>query len=162
VQYQITDKATGQFVFNSTGHTFAAASCVDAQGIPIGGDCAISTTARTFKGCTASGCHGSENAAASAMLTASTRIRALADQLEVLLRAVDPNLAAAGGQIDSSNPQFTVAEGAYFNWRLATERGEDNADAVRKVMASTVHNPFLMETLLRESMNEMRRAYNLP
>ena len=162
VQYQITDMATGQFVFNSTGHTFAAASCVDAQGIPVGGDCAISTTARSFKGCTASGCHGSENAAASAMLTASTRIRVLADQLEAMLRAVDPNLAAAGGQIDANNTQFTVAEGAYFNWRLATERGEDNADPVRKVMASTVHNPFLMETLLRESMNEMRRAYNLP
>jgi predicted CXXCH cytochrome family protein len=161
VKYEITDRATGQFIFNSTGHTFAAAACVNAQGIPIGGDCAVTTTARSFKGCTASGCHGSENAAASAMVTATVRIRTLADELGALLRAVDPNLDGAGGQIDARVPTFTVAEGAYFNWKLAQERGEDNADPNTKVAASTVHNPFLMETLLRESINEVRRTYSL-
>jgi predicted CXXCH cytochrome family protein len=161
VQYQITDKATGQFVFNSTGHTFAAAACINAQGIPIGGDCAMTTTARSFKGCTASGCHGTEQAAASAMATATARIRALTDQLGALLRTVDPNLDAAGGVIDARNATFSVAEGAYFNWRLAQERGEDNADPNMKVAASTVHNPFLMETLLRESITIVRATYNV-
>jgi predicted CXXCH cytochrome family protein len=161
VKYQINDRATGQFLFNSTGHTFAAAACLNAQGIPVGGDCAITTTARSFKGCTASGCHGSETAAAAAMVTASTRIRVLTDQLGALLALVDPNMQAAGGEIDAANTTFTVAEGAYFNWRLAQERGEDNADPVRKVAASTVHNPFLMETLLRASITAVQQRYNV-
>jgi hypothetical protein len=161
VKYTINDRATGQFVFNSTGHTFAAAACLNAQGIPVGGDCAISTTARSFKGCTASGCHGSETAAASAMLTASTRIRALTDQLGALLTKVDPNLQGAGGEIDAANSTFTTAEGAYFNWKLAQERGEDNADPVRKVAASTVHNPFLMESLLRASITAVQQQYGV-
>ncbi|HEY0670780.1 MAG TPA: multiheme c-type cytochrome [Longimicrobiales bacterium] len=161
VKYEITDEATGQFVFNSTGHTFAAAACVNAQGIPVGGDCAMTTAARSFKGCTASGCHGSEAAAASAMATATLRIRTLTDELGALLRVVDPNLDGAGGQIDPRVPTFTVAEGAFFNWKLAQERGEDNADPNMKVAASTVHNPFLIETLLRESINELERAYGV-
>ena len=48
-----------------------------------------------------------------------------------------------------------------FNWKLAQERGEDNANPLQKVAASTVHNPFLMEALLRASIAEMRRTYNL-
>lgn len=159
VKYTITDKATGQFIFNSTGHTFAAAACVNAQGIPIGGDCALTTAVRSFKGCTGSGCHGTEQAAASAMIAATGRIRALTDQLGALLRAVDPNLDATGGQIDPRAPLFTTAEGAFFNWKLAQERGGDNADPNMKVAASTVHNPFLMEALLRASIDEVRRVY---
>ena len=162
VKYQITDKATGQFVFNSTGHTFAAAPCTSPQGIPIGGDCAMTVTARSFKGCLGSGCHGTEQAAASALVAATTRIRDLTEQLGTLLRTVDPNLDGAGGEIDARVARFTVAEGAFFNWKLAQERGGDNADPRMKVAASTVHNPFLMETLLRESINEVRRTYNLP
>ena len=95
------------------------------------------------------------------MATATARIRALTDQLGAVLRTVDPNLDAAGGVIDGRNSTFTVAEGAYFNWRLAQERGEDNADPNMKVAASTVHNPFLMETLLRESINIVRATYNV-
>ena len=95
------------------------------------------------------------------MATASLRIRTLTDQLGALLLQVDPNMQAAGGEIDAANPTFTIAEGAYFNWRLAQERGEDNADPVRKVAASTVHNPFLMESLLRASINAVRAQYGL-
>jgi hypothetical protein len=161
VKYEITDEATGDFIFNSTGHTFAAAACVNEQGVPVGGDCALSTATRSFKGCTASGCHGTEDAAATAMATATLRIRTLTDELGALLLAVDPNLEGTGGPIDPRAPQFTTAEGAFFNWKLAQERGEDNADPRMKVAASTVHNPFLMETLLRESINEMERVYGL-
>ncbi len=161
VKYEITDEATGQFIFNSTGHTFAAAACVNAQGIPIGGDCEISTAARSFKGCTASGCHGTEGAAASAMVAATTRIRDLTEELGEMLLVVDPNLDGAGGPIDPRDSQFTTAEGAFFNWKLAQERGGDNADPRMKVAASTVHNPFLMETLLRESIREVERVYGV-
>jgi hypothetical protein len=122
----------------------------------------MTVAARSFKGCAGSGCHGTEQAAASAMVAATTRIRDLTEQLGALLRTVDPNMDAAGGEIDARVPRFTVAEGAFFNWKLAQERGEDNADPRMKVAASTVHNPFLMETLLRESINEVRRTYNLP
>ena len=161
VKYPVTDKATGALIFNSTGHTFAAAACKNAQGIPIGGDCEMTVTARTYKGCLGSGCHGSEVGAQSAMITATTRIRALTDELGALLRTVDPGLDAAGGQIDARTPVFTIAEGAFFNWKLAQERGEDNANPLMKVAASTVHNPFLMESLLRASITEVKRAYNL-
>ena len=161
VKYQVTDQATGSLIFNSTGHTFAAAACKDTRGIPVGGDCDMTVQVRTFKGCLGSGCHGSEVGAQSAMITATTRIRALTDQLGTMLRTVDPNLDAAGGQIDARTPVFTVAEGAFFNWKLAQERGEDNANPLMKVAASTVHNPFLMETLLRASIAEVARTYNI-
>lgn len=161
VKYQVTDKATGAFVFNSTGHTFAAIACKDAKGIPVGGDCDMTVTARTFKGCLGSGCHGSEVGAASALAVSTTRIRALTDELGALLLRADPNLEAAGGEIDSRTPVFTVAEGSLFNWKLAQERGADNANPLMKVAASTVHNPFLMEALLRASIVEMKRKYNL-
>ena len=95
------------------------------------------------------------------MVTATGRIRALTDQLGALLRTVDPNLDGAGGQIDARTPVFTSAEGAFFNWKLAQERGEDNADANMKVAASSVHNPFLMESLLRASIAEVQRVYGV-
>jgi hypothetical protein len=161
VKYDVTDKATGQIIFNSTGHTFAAAACKDAAGIPVGGDCDMTVTARTFKGCLGSGCHGSEIGAQSAMVVATGRIRALVDELGALLLQADPNLDGAGGVIDARTPLFTVAEGSYFNWKLAQERGEDNANPLMKVAASTVHNPFLMEALLRASIAEMKTTYNL-
>jgi hypothetical protein len=161
VKYTVTDKATGAFIFNSTGHTFAAAACKNPQGIPIGGDCEVSLTARTYKGCTASGCHGTEASAQAAMIAATQEVRALVDELGVLLRRVDAGLTAAGGEIDAANPTFTTAEGSYFNWRLAQERGEDNANPNMKVAASTVHNPFLIKALLRASITAMKTTYNL-
>jgi predicted CXXCH cytochrome family protein len=151
--YEVTDAETGDFVFNSTGHLFTAIPCVDAQGIPVAGDCEISVAARSFKGCTGSGCHGDATAAFSALSTASTRIGDAADDLIALLEVVDPNLEDAGGAIDPADPTFTVAEGAIFNYHLATFGGG--------VTGSTAHNPFLTEALLLASITEVEDEYSV-
>ena len=36
-KFTVTDEATGEFVFQSTGHLFTAIPCVDEQGIPTPG-----------------------------------------------------------------------------------------------------------------------------
>ena len=40
------------------------------------------------------------------LVAATTRIQRLVDELEELLLEVDPNLAAAGGAIDPTDPTF--------------------------------------------------------
>ncbi len=148
--FEVTDE-DANFVFQATGHLFLAAPCLDASGIPTPDEtCAVSASARSFQGCTASGCHGSQQVAAGLMNTAGLRIMNLAEQLHDLLVAVDPNLTAAGGEIDPTNPTFTVAEGAFFNLALSEHGG---------ALQSAIHNPFLMETLLLESIREVRRVY---
>ena len=63
-RFTVTDSATGAFTLQVVGHTFQAIPCVDAQGAPTtDADCTLSQ--RTFRACTASGCHGSESAARS-------------------------------------------------------------------------------------------------
>ena len=92
-KFTVTDQATGDFVFNATGHLFNAIPCVDAQGIPTPAqDCAV--TERTFVGCTTSGCHGSVEAARSAFLTANQRILDLTTELDALLALPGPGRRA--------------------------------------------------------------------
>ncbi len=149
--FEITDEATGEFVFSSTGHLFTAMPCLDEQGIPTPGDCGITATERSFKGCTLAGCHASEESAASAMLSASTRLEERAAELLTLLEMVDPGLDEAGGEIDAGDPTFTVAEGAFFNYHLA-EFGNDTRGAA-------AHNPFLTEALLIASIQAVIDTY---
>lgn len=142
--FEVTDAETGDFVFNSTGHLFTAIPCVDAQGVPVAGDCPVSTADRSFQGCTGAGCHGDATAAFSALTSGTTAIQNAADDLIALLEQVDPNLDGAGGAIDAADPTFTVAEGAFFNYNLATHGGS--------VTPAAVHNPFLVEALLLASI----------
>ncbi len=160
VRMTVTDKLTGKFVFQSTGHLFTAIPCLDAQGVPQPGDCTVSPATRAFQGCTASGCHGSATAAYSALTATTARLKSYADQLEALLRKVDPNLAGAGGEIDPTKPTFTVAEGALFNLLLA-RHGSTHAESQYLYAAAATHNPFLMEALLLASINEVQRTYNV-
>ena len=159
-RFTVTDKLTGKFVFQSTGHLFTSVPCLDAQGIPAPGDCSFTTTARSFKACTASGCHGSENAALSALTTATGRLQTFANQLEAQLKKVDPNLDAAGGEIDPTKTTFTVAEGAFYNLKLA-RFGETHSQAQFNYAAAAAHNPFLVESLLQASIAEVQRTYNV-
>lgn len=161
-KFEITDRETGAFVFSSTGHLFTAIPCVDAQGVPMPGDCDLSTTARTFRGCTESGCHGDATAAFSALNGATRDVRDRANQLLDLLRRVDPNLAGTGGEIDGTNPIFTVAEGVFFNLNLANFGGAQGEPATQKSVAgSATHNPFLVEALLVASMAEVEDTYGI-
>ena len=159
--YEIDDQETGEFLFTATGHLFNAIPCVDEQGIPTTGDCALSSDARSFEGCTGSGCHGSPETAAGILITASNRIRVLAEELRDLLLEVDPNLDEPGGLIDATNPEFTVAEGAFFNFAVAEFGGLDRADPLLTFAGTTAHNPFLIEALLISSIEAVEEEYGL-
>jgi predicted CXXCH cytochrome family protein len=143
-KFTVTDQATGEFVFNATGHLFNAIPCVDAQGIPTTSqECDI--TQRTFTGCTTSGCHGTEETARSAFLTANQRITDLAVELDAKLALPGP-----AADLNPSDGRFTVADGANFNSQLA------------KLPGSPTHNPFLMEQLLVATIDAVNAAYGLP
>lgn len=128
----------------SVGHSFQAIPCVDASGVPTGSD-SCTLPEREFSGCTAAGCHGTEEAARSAYSTAETVIDELVGQLDVLLAR--PEVATDNVQNDG---RFTVADGAWFNSQLA------------KMPGSHVHNPFLIEQLLIASIQALRDTYSIP
>jgi hypothetical protein len=160
--FEITDEATGEFVFNATGHTFEAIPCLDEEGIPTSEDCEFTLEDRSYKGCAVGACHGgSEQAAFSALTTSATRLENLADELHDLLLQVDPNGEDEGGEIDSRNPTFTLAEGAYFNWALAEFGGLDRPDTRLAYTAAAAHNPFLIEQLLIASINAVEDEYGV-
>lgn len=140
--YQVTDAATGAFSFRATGHSFKAIPCVDAKGIPTGAkDCDIS--ARSFRSCTASGCHSSETAARSALSIARLRIDRLATEIAALL----PRISAS--EFNTTDNRISTGEGSRFNMQLAQQLG------------ATPHNPFLIEGLLLASIKQIELDYGL-
>lgn len=151
--YEVTDAETGDFIVTSTGHLFEAIPCVDGDGIPVAGDCPVSTATRSFRGCTGSGCHGDATAAFSALTSATSSIQAAADDLLTVLELADPGLDDADPPLDPSDPEFTVAEGAFFNYNLAMHGGD--------ITAAAVHNPFLIEALLLASVTAVEDEYSV-
>jgi hypothetical protein len=142
--FTITDPDTGDFEFQAVGHTFQAIPCLDENGIPNGAtDCALSTTARSYAGC-ANGCHADEEQARGLLEFKIGQVEPLTEVLIALLLEVDPNLDEEGGEIDATNPTFTIAEGAFFNYNLAIHGGD--------VKGSSIHNPKLIPELLEASI----------
>ncbi|HSJ24825.1 MAG TPA: cytochrome c3 family protein [Longimicrobiales bacterium] len=140
-QFEVTDRATGSVTMNTTGHLFEAIPCLDAQGEPFRGDCGLSE--RTFRTCTASGCHGSENAARSAMTVVRLRLDNWNNQLKAQLAAVPAS------EFNPNDGRYSTAEGARFNSQLSDRSG------------SAAHNPFLMEALLIGSIQQVQRDYGI-
>jgi len=162
--FAVNDPATGDFTFQAVGHTFNAIPCLDANGIPSGDlDCAITTTARDWTGCTASGCHGDAGAARSVLLSRLSTVRARSDTLIAMLTRVDSNLDGAGGAIDPNDGTLTTAERAFFNYNLANWTAEVNdatyTNADVALLGSTVHNPFLITALLDGSIQSVSSEY---
>lgn len=144
-KYQVTDKATGQFRFQVTGHRFLATPCVGADGLPTRDQsCGENLAQRRFTACATSGCHASEGAARSVTATAALRINTLNAELKRLIA-----LPAVRAAISGTDRVFTTAEGAQFNTTLADKHGAE------------VHNPFLMEALLTASIQAVRTTYNV-
>jgi predicted CXXCH cytochrome family protein len=140
--WEVTDQATGEFVFNATGHSFEATPCVDENGLPTGGsDCAEED--KYYQGCAVSGCHGSANSARSAMLTARLRIDDLASRINALLAEVPES------EFDTDDNRYSPAEGARFNAGFAEFSG------------SGAHNPFLVEAIMIASINQLVDFYGL-
>lgn len=144
-RYTVTDKTSGNFVFQATGHRFIAAPCVDANGAPtVGQSCAI--TAKTFRSCASSTCHGTEAVARSLYLADSARIIQLTTTLNSAIAkvaALKPADCKLGGTI------YTSCLGSQFNVSLALSPG------------AFVHNPFLIERLLIASINQIQKDYGV-
>lgn len=138
----VTDAATGAFTFQSTGHNFHAIPCLDSGGIPTA-DSTCTIAQRSFVACTASGCHGSENAARSALVSIQSQVDLLVSQLNSLLAQVP------AGEFVVNDNKITTGEGAKFNVGLATLPGQP------------VHNPFLVRTLLTASIQQVELDYGL-
>jgi predicted CXXCH cytochrome family protein len=141
--YSVTDKITNQFTIQVVGHRFLPIPCVDANGAPTEDqNCTVSQ--RSFKSCSASGCH-SEASARTALVTAEADILGLAAALDNMLTQVPASqkLPAAAGKV-------TVARGAAFNSALARTAGAE------------AHNPFLVKALLRASIAAVAKEYNIP
>ena len=168
--YEVTNPATGAFVFRSTGHLFKPIPCLDAQGKPTAvTTCAYSPPARTFKACTGSGCHATEAIAAGRLAGARFDIEALAAQIWVDTdgdKTIDAAPVDAGylAIIRRDRPAeltnatvITPARGAEFNVKTFGENRYDNGDK-----SLGVHNPFLARALLAANIQELRTAYGLP
>ncbi|HET9234169.1 MAG TPA: multiheme c-type cytochrome [Candidatus Eisenbacteria bacterium] len=140
--FTVTDEATGAFTFQATGHLFEAIPCLDGSGIPVpGGNCDVSE--RAFQSCASSGCHATETQAENLYALARQTIDGLVADVDEMLTQVPP------GERDSNDGVFTVADGAWFNARLGELPG------------SGIHNPFLMEQLLRASIDALTDAYGV-
>jgi hypothetical protein len=152
VVFSEIDDETGDFLFESVGHHFNPIPCTDEQGIPQGfpNECDLSPDDRSYVGCVDSGCHSSEQAAASALERASERITFWADELEALLDELPE------GEV-SRDPPFTVGDGTDFNLQLAYHGNEEFG--TNTVLGSTTHNPFLMESLLIASIDAVEEEY---
>ena len=135
------DELTGEFVFRSTGHTFEAIPCVDAEGIPTGlRECTIEE--RSFRACV--DCHGDEDVARNLLLLVrDDRLAPLIAALETMEGQVPPT------EYDDKDTRYTTAEGSRFNRQLA------------QVTGSAVHNPWLIEALLRASIRQMQTDYGI-
>jgi predicted CXXCH cytochrome family protein len=144
-RYTATDKATGKFVFQSTGHRFIAAPCVDANGVPTAGQtCDFSN--KTFRSCVSSGCHASETVARTLYLTDSARVLQLVTSLNSAIAKVN---AAKPSECKLGGPKYTTCLGSQFNVSLAQAPG------------GFVHNPFLIEQLLIASINQIQKDYGV-
>lgn len=144
-RFTATNSGSGTFVFQSTGHRFIAAPCVDANGVPtVSQTCAI--TAKTFRSCVDASCHASEAVARTLFLTDSARIIQLTTSLNssiAQVKAIKPADCTLGG------PIYTSCLGGQFNVSLALSPG------------GFVHNPFLLEQLLIASINQIQKDYGV-
>lgn len=170
-KFTVTDKLTGAFQFQSTGHLMRPVPCLDANGIPTGDKtCAYTTTARRWASCTGSGCHATQAVAVSAFNTVRARMKLLTDQLwqdtnlsgSMQAAPTDAGLlptVRVTRPLEWSNTdnRVTPAEGAEFNARLCGEYSQSTSDN-----SKGIHNPFLCEALLIATINDIRATYGLP
>lgn len=131
--FDVTDAATGDFLLTSVGHTFEAIQCLDAQGLPTAGPCALAE--RQFGGCAVSGCHPSEDGARGAFIATRSSMNFYVDLLWAdtdgdgvmettdggVLPKVLANAIAANdlNVINLYDNVLTPAEGAIWNAQLA-------------------------------------------
>ncbi|MDH5804028.1 MAG: cytochrome c3 family protein [Gemmatimonadota bacterium] len=178
--FTVTDGQSGDVIFESKGHSFEAIPCLDAQGLPVPGPCAVDS--RSFDGCATAGCHGSGDIAKTYFNVTQARIDALLNQLwddvngNQTIDATDGGVLAkvvAQGdtvQLDLTDERVTVAEGALWNGMLAHTAAQPefgSGMAFGKSFSSHrssgggIHNPFLVEALLTASIQAVMDTYGV-
>jgi len=166
MRFTVTDKATGAFTFQATGHLFRPIPCLDAQGKPTADKtCAYTAAARSWQSCTQSGCHADATVAVSLFTNVRARMKGYTDVLWLDVNK-DGTIQADGGLLATlkqtrpgewTTAEITPAEGAEFNTRLCGEYGASNSDN-----SKGVHNSFLCEALLQSTISYLRTVYPLP
>lgn len=170
-RFSVNDPTTGNLEFQATGHLMRPIPCVDANGIPTADEtCAYDAPSRSWKSCTASGCHADATVAANLFNGSRNSMQFFSNQLWNNLNN-DGSLQAAPtdggllalvkqsnpGQWSNSDQVITPAEGAEFNARLCGQYNQSTADN-----SKGVHNPFLCEALLIATIDYIRSYYGLP
>ncbi len=178
--FSVSDPQTGNFVFQSVGHTFEAIPCLDNAGLPVAGPCDVLN--RDFRGCVDSGCHSNATAARGFFVSNRRNVNQLLDQIwfdtngDAQLDSFDDGLLPRvvgqhdPSQFDLSDDVVTVAEGALWNAQLAaTDDRPWFADgevfgehfSAHPSGGNGVHNPRLLKTLLAESIQALMDEYGL-
>ena len=169
VAFPVTDPASGTFTFQATGHLFRQVPCLDASGKPTADKtCAYTAAARSWKSCTASGCHADANVAVTVFTNVRNRMALETGQLWTDTNkngTIDPAPTDGGllATLKATKPgewntsDITPAEGAEFNARLCGEYGSGNSDN-----SKGVHNPFLCDALLTSTFTYLKSYYGLP
>ncbi len=173
-----TFEVTEPEVFQSVGHRFEAISCLDENGLPVEGPCA--NEERDFRACV--GCHRSEERALQDYENFVVDLNGWLDELwfdsdgNEVMDATDagllPMVVAMGDpiELDPSDGFVTVAEGALYNAQLAytSERTQwegfrvfDVSVSAHKASGNGAHNPWLLEALLKASIDAVIEHYGL-
>lgn len=174
--FDVTDAATGAFQMRSTGHSFRAVPCVDANGAPTNA-ATCPDAERRFSACVTGGCHTSTSIAMNLRSVLRGRLQA---QIDVLWKDKDGDgildplptdsgllaIARANSPCDFSvtttpptsgpcvgqpagNTVITVGEGVWFNVDMI-QRGDGSFG---------VHNPIFAEALLLGGTSALRVQY---
>ena len=163
-RFTVTDAATGAFQMNSTGHSFKAIPCVDANGKPTGAaNCP--DTERRFNACVAGGCHTSGSIAMNLRSVLEGRLQNYIDVLwkdkdadgvldplptdSGLLAIVKKTTPGDFSTTGTGATLITVGEGVWFNVDMI-QRGDGSFG---------VHNPIYAEALLLGGTTALRAQY---
>lgn len=149
-----TAKDNNNVTVQVVGHRFLPIPCVNTGGLPTT-DQNCTDAQRSFRSCAASGCHASEGTARTAFETAESDIEFLAGALSVMIdeAPASEKLTTQGcANAAACGPAFqklTTARGSLYNYNLALTVG------------AAAHNPFLVKALLKASMAQLAKDYNI-
>jgi hypothetical protein len=151
-RFDVTDAATGAFQLHSTGHSFKAIPCVDANGAPTGA-ATCADNQRRYNACSSGGCHASGVIAMNERAVLRGRLQGYLDILWKDKNAngvLDPLPTDSGllALVKKTTPTdfsttgtgatiITVGEGVWFNADMI-QRGDGSFG---------VHNPIYAEAL---------------
>lgn len=183
--FEVTDAATGDFVFQSVGHLFEAIPCLDANGIPVaGGGCTVAE--RRFTACLP--CHINQGIARTAYVNFKSELTGYLkkvwndangnDTLDTGDTGLLVSIVAKAGPrvLDVSDTRFTVAEGILWNAQLAhtvdtpwfeefhirTSPSKVVEISSHPTSGNGVHNPKFLRALMIASINEGAAHYGVP